>query len=397
MALCKHNISCFRYQTYKHMMYMHQYGYGHHDPYYNNHYRQGQCYQGCPYNAHCEYGFCECNNGFVKNSGGCYRPEAVPPPRNLEMPFIACAEVAECQNIDINMVCQNQTTGGNNCACRTDFKWNPEKSECEFYLNVDCSNITYETPVSPVVDTAANATLTELEQPDKKILVQDLEKKTTITADEALETSMLSNIDPQVASENDIKEAFCRDVDSFSWELGKYEDVEETSYEFYYVLAFIAVVVGGYAFYKYYYKKRRQNNKREDNSDNIDENNLNNVNAMPLADQPGGITPNPGFQPHPTPSYQPPPAAAANLPYPVYPPSIDPTAAPEPIPPTQPGYTNVYPPLSVNLPAEGAVNSSLPPYTPPASGGALPYPVAPNNPTFPPYPTQNQPPYNPSA
>ncbi len=111
MAVCKHNYSCFRYQMYKNMMYMHQYGYGHHDPYYNNHYRQGQCYQGCPYNAHCEYGFCECNNGFVKQSGGCYRPEAVPPPRNLAMPFIACAEVAECQNIDINMVCQNNTSG----------------------------------------------------------------------------------------------------------------------------------------------------------------------------------------------------------------------------------------------------------------------------------------------
>lgn len=384
-----------RYQMYNHMMHMHQYGNGYHDPYYNNHYRQGQCYQGCPYNAHCEYGFCECDYGFTKRSGGCYRQGQVPPPRNLEMPFIACTEVAECQNIDINMVCQNQTSGGNNCACRTDFKWNPEKSECEFYLNVDCSTITYESPVSPVVDTAANVTLTELEQPEKKKFITDLETKTNLTADEALQTSMLSNIDPQEASENDIKEAFCRDVDSFSWEFGKYEEKDESNYNAYIVLAVIVAVIVGWIVYRKYYIKRRQNNKREDNSNNIDENNLPTMNAMPMSDQPGGIIPNPGFQPHPTPSYQPQPAGAANLPYPIHPSSTDPNAAPEPIPPTQPGYTNVYPPLSVNLPAEGANNSALP--YPPATGGALPYPVAPNNPTFPPYPTQNQPPYNPSA
>ena len=31
--------------------------------YHNNYYSNNQCFGGCPFNAHCEWGFCECNRG----------------------------------------------------------------------------------------------------------------------------------------------------------------------------------------------------------------------------------------------------------------------------------------------------------------------------------------------
>ena len=36
-----------------------------------------------------------------------------------------------------------------------------------------------------------------------------------------LENSLLSSIDPNTASQTEITEAFCRDVDSFSWEFAE--------------------------------------------------------------------------------------------------------------------------------------------------------------------------------
>ena len=165
------------------MMLLNQYGAGYNDDYYHNFYLNGKCFQGCPFNSHCEYGFCECNAGFTKFSGGCYRSEqeVVSRPQNfLDNPFIACTEaVNECQKIDINMVCSTNGTQGGKCDCRTDFKWNPEKKECEFYLGVDCSQITYETPVSQIVDVAANITLSELEDENMNVTETDTNSTNT--------------------------------------------------------------------------------------------------------------------------------------------------------------------------------------------------------------------------
>jgi hypothetical protein len=39
-------------------------GYGSYNRgYYNNYYSNNRCFGGCPMNAHCEWGFCECNQG----------------------------------------------------------------------------------------------------------------------------------------------------------------------------------------------------------------------------------------------------------------------------------------------------------------------------------------------
>ena len=120
-----HRYMMFRYMT---MMHYHPY---HHDPYYSNYYSQGRCYQGCPYNSHCNYGFCECNLGFQEIYGSCYRNGQEPPPRHLENPFIPCdasLEESPCQSIDLNMVCYE---GQETCDCRQGFKWNPDVNACQ--------------------------------------------------------------------------------------------------------------------------------------------------------------------------------------------------------------------------------------------------------------------------
>jgi len=98
------------------------------------------------------------------------------------------------------------------------------------YLDVDCSKVTYDTKPSTVVLEAVNKTLDKLEtsgETEIKLEVDDPSKPVdaTISAspNATLTNSLLSAIDPKEASKDDIKEAFCRDVDSFSWEFNKPE------------------------------------------------------------------------------------------------------------------------------------------------------------------------------
>ncbi len=99
--------------------------------------------------------------------------------------------------------------------------------ECQLYLDVDCSNVTYETKPSTVVLEAVNKTLDSLDGKNTTINLSDPSKpeNQTISAspNATLANSLLSSIDKDKASKEDIKEAFCRDIDSFSWELGKPE------------------------------------------------------------------------------------------------------------------------------------------------------------------------------
>ena len=75
-----------------------------------------------------EWGFCECNRGYYKNWGQCAREgEGSPRPSNFD-PFVACADNAVCQKIDINMICNTNVTiqQGGKCECRQDQRWNTE-------------------------------------------------------------------------------------------------------------------------------------------------------------------------------------------------------------------------------------------------------------------------------
>ena len=54
----------------------------------------------------------------------------------------------------MNLVCNTDlTTQGRvgQCECRRDMRWNTGEGECQFYMDVDCSSFTYDTPPSPVI------------------------------------------------------------------------------------------------------------------------------------------------------------------------------------------------------------------------------------------------------
>ena len=63
---------------------------------------------------------------------------------------------------------------------------------------------------------AANKTLEKLEKVDLQENYQN-ESSPNVT----LENSLLSSIDPDTATKAEITEAYCRDVDSFSWEFAE--------------------------------------------------------------------------------------------------------------------------------------------------------------------------------
>jgi len=224
-----------RYNEYQRLMYLRQNGY-YNDDYYNTYIRRGQCFDGCPKDSHCIFGLCQCNPGREQSVGGCYtRGTSVPPRPEGFDPYLPCTDSRICHAMDINLVCwKNSTnlTGTTRCSCRRDMKWNNATGECQLYLDVDCSGITYETKPSPIILEAANATMQKQEGKENATLLgeekETLENSTSIldpalAINQTLSNSLLTSIDPKKASEADIKEAFCRDVDSFSLVLVKKE------------------------------------------------------------------------------------------------------------------------------------------------------------------------------
>jgi hypothetical protein len=142
-------------------------------------------------------------------------------------------------------------------------RWNPQSLQCEMYIDVDCSSFTYDTPVSPEIAKTVNETIQAMEKLGNGTLLVDESSLFNITStdkspcgtdignnntsvennctestnmtiitdqaiinktlareilNETLTNSLLGNIDPKTASDNDIKEAFCRDIDSFAFE-----------------------------------------------------------------------------------------------------------------------------------------------------------------------------------
>ena len=75
-------------------------GLGWNSYYYNHYYYNNQCWGGCPFAAHCEWGFCECNRGYQRSFGGCVRDldSARQRPDNFN-PFVDCREGSTCQSI----------------------------------------------------------------------------------------------------------------------------------------------------------------------------------------------------------------------------------------------------------------------------------------------------------
>ena len=147
---------------------------------------------------------------------------------------------------------------------------NYRTSQCQLYLDVDCSSITYDTKPSSgileavekmlekissnnktekdeITETPASTNTTDSlkdvkDELNKNILnlkedydiygtkekeEEDTSTETTddatitMSPNETLSNSLLSSIDPTNTTEVELKEAFCRDIDSFNWELSK--------------------------------------------------------------------------------------------------------------------------------------------------------------------------------
>lgn len=119
---------------------------------------------------------------------------------------------------DMNLICnKNLTIQGTTgkCECRRDMKWNQQQGECQIYMDVDCSSITYDTAPSQAVLTAVDKAKAEMT--DESKLGEVLGR--TESANESLSTSLLTKMDNKTASDAELKEAFCRDIDSFSFEM----------------------------------------------------------------------------------------------------------------------------------------------------------------------------------
>lgn len=209
-----------RYQEFKNMMRMRGFGDYDDDNDFRSSYMRNECMGGCPMNSHCEWGFCECNYGYERRFGHCGRVGSVFNPRPVRFdPFVSCASTATCQEMDINMICNTELTvqAGGKCQCKTDMKWNEAKGECQFYFNVDCTQFTYETPPSKfILDAVKTAETQSLQNPiPQESTTSEL---STPTIEQSLGTSLLSHIDRNRATEAQLKEAYCRDIDAFSFD-----------------------------------------------------------------------------------------------------------------------------------------------------------------------------------
>jgi len=287
----------------------------------------------------------------------------------------------------MNLICNTNITvqAGGKCECRSDMKWNTQNSECQLYMDVDCSSITYDTEPSPVILEAVNKTLERIAE-NNKTSSEDLIGETTVSAndtepisqdpDEALSNSLLTSLDPKETSEAELKEAFCRDIDSFSFEFAEPQRQQKQNYRptrpggssvgstIGTVIA-VLIVFGLCCVCCICCAFKGAKDKLSSafkSSDHGQEAAIGGVAFTAVQDaQQGndGYHPNPGFQSQPTPLHK------RDLPYSVQP------DGPPPIPPTQPGYTNTYPNISTEAPPYQPNNSTPYPYPP---TGGLPYP-----------------------
>lgn len=199
------------------------------DDYHRNYYERNECYEGCPANSHCEWSFCDCNYGYTKKWGRCESDWGRVPQTQIQQyrptafdPFKSCSSAMDCMNMDMNLICNKdlttQATVGQ-CECRRDMKWNTEALECQVYLDVDCSKFTYETQPSTLIQNAVEKAQREMEE--MPMIGEGMMLNRTETQEEVLSKSLLKHIDENTASEDDILEAYCRDVDAYSFEFNQ--------------------------------------------------------------------------------------------------------------------------------------------------------------------------------
>ena len=88
----------------------------------------------------------------------------------------------------------------------------------QLFLDVDCSSITYESQPSQTILNAVEKAKAEISDVEELSEVSGSLDRTE-SANETLANSLLTRIDPKNSTADEIKEAFCRDIDSFSFEM----------------------------------------------------------------------------------------------------------------------------------------------------------------------------------
>ena len=231
------------------------------------------------------------------------------------------------------------------------------------YIDVDCSDVTYDSKPSPSVLKAVNETLQKIG--DKNItenyLVEDENRPVDSTfspsPNASMANSLLSSMDPNRASEHEMKEAFCRDVDSFSWDLALPERENEQGVMDWildHLLEIALGIVGFFILIKIYltWKERRQIRRNGDmqhgtiafsNIENNIDQHPNQETSLPYPVKPNQESQNPTTDP-PTysTSYENPSAPTEQMPYHPYPYSQEQKNLPYPVnpPDSRPSFQN---------------------------------------------------------
>ena len=113
--------------------------------------------------------------------------------------------------MDMNLICNTDVSmpgQPGTCECRRDMRWNADGGECQFYMDVDCSSVTYDTPASAGVLAAVSRA--QAAQAGGVDFVDAAGLGRTETMQESLQNSLLRHVDPKTASEAEMREAFCR-------------------------------------------------------------------------------------------------------------------------------------------------------------------------------------------
>ena len=68
---------------------------------------RNRCNEDCPKNSHCEWGYCECDQGYLKFKGKCLSmTENLPKSEDKNRTDQSCTTHEQCSNYDINLECQ---------------------------------------------------------------------------------------------------------------------------------------------------------------------------------------------------------------------------------------------------------------------------------------------------
>jgi len=105
-------------------------------------------------------------------------------------------------------------------------RWNPVANECQIYLDVDCSKITSTSPVSASISTAMAGVDADMANTEANRTKEALESWLA-TREGSLAFSLLDKIDPAKVSMEEIKEAFCRDVDHMDLRTQERVEIED--------------------------------------------------------------------------------------------------------------------------------------------------------------------------